>query len=537
MRRLNSRTPINRLPNELLIKIFTFAIDISESRDRHVVRIRLACVSKDWSKTVFETPSLWAEISSYYDEGWNRTVLLRSKEYPLMVEYNQFHRCATEFMDLAIQVASRWKSADFRLTSLNRFDLPRSLVSLSVPQLEELTMIGNEMSVGDGIDIFSGGADRLRHIVLFYVPIPWGSRLLSGLEKLSITESSSRSCPSSSDIVDVLRRCPKLRRFELVHSGEDIYTSFGTSTEEDTVHLPLLTSFTLDLDNAKTFSEIISSVRIPACTELYLNCPKPTTNIFSNKINHLTAALLSAIQHASKISIGFSLYSLTLSAWHDSIGEVVSIALTHHTPREDLVRLIECAGAEVTWPPISASIECDEYLPFLHVTSILRRMPSIATLELTGDSDEYITQLSRPTFSDGIHQWVLPNLKDLILQDCPNNSPQLLIELSGRHHRGVDMEEGDGLRLGLPVKLEKIHVKRAGLDWGTFGGPFYTALQNLKRGGWGENIIYGDLFEIRQFEMTEKVLRCDEWSGFHLRLKEFTKNQCDLYLYARHSTW
>ncbi|KAG8999693.1 hypothetical protein FRB94_005996 [Tulasnella sp. JGI-2019a] len=110
MRRLNSRAPIHRLPNEPLVKIFTFTVDISEDRDRHILRIQLACVSGDWSWIVFETPSLWADISPYYNEGWNRAVVLKSKEYPLMAEYNQFHRCATEFRDLAIQVASRWKS-------------------------------------------------------------------------------------------------------------------------------------------------------------------------------------------------------------------------------------------------------------------------------------------------------------------------------------------------------------------------------------------------------------------------------------------
>ncbi|KAG9019988.1 hypothetical protein FRB95_005290, partial [Tulasnella sp. JGI-2019a] len=142
-----------------------------------------------------------------------------------------------------------------------------------------------------------------------------------------------------------------------------------------------------------------------------------------------------------------------------------------------------------TWPPISASITCDERLPFLHVADILLRMPSIVRLELTGDSDDYITQLSCPTSSNDIHEWVLPNLEELMLHYCPHDSLQPLIELSGRHHRGADMDRGDGLRLGLPVKLEKIHMERAGPGRGTFVGIFYTALQKLKRKNWSENMV------------------------------------------------
>ncbi|KAG8999692.1 hypothetical protein FRB94_005995 [Tulasnella sp. JGI-2019a] len=497
MRRLNSRAPINRLPNELLVEIFTFAIDSSGYRDRHVVRIRLASVSKNWSRTVFETPSLWTEISSYYNEGWNRAVVLRSKEYPLMVEYNQSHRWATdEFMDLTIPVAYRWKSAAFRLVNVDSLDLLRGFVPLSAPQLEELTVecsdVDAELSVGGNIDIFSGGADRLRHIHLLDVPILWSSRLLSGLETLAIVDSNFRFSPSSTEVMNVLRRCPELRDFELVHNNqEDIHTSFDTSTEEDIVHLPLLTSFTLDLDSAEAFGRIISSVRIPACTRFYLKCSNTTRNIFSNKTNHLTAALLSTIRHLPKISLSLLPSTVVLSGWQDLKINAIDIDLAHHTPWEDLVCLIECTGAEVTWPPISASITCEEPLPFLQVAGILRRMPSIVRLELTGDSDQYITQLAHPTFSNGIYKWVLPNLKELKLHDCPHNSLQPLIDLSRRHHRGVDMDRGDGLRLELPIQLEKIRVERAGQGWGPFEGPFYTALQNLKREDWGENMVYG----------------------------------------------
>ncbi|KAG9019987.1 hypothetical protein FRB95_005289, partial [Tulasnella sp. JGI-2019a] len=222
MRRLNSRAPIHRLPNELLVEILALTISTSVERERHNLRMRFARISRDWSRFVFETPSLWTEISSIYAEGENRAVVLRSKEYPLVVEYNQSHCwCTEELMNLAIQVAYRWKSADFRLLCSNTLDLLRSFVPLSVPQLENLTVycsdIGGKFAVEDSIDMFSEGADRLRHIDLFNVPIPWSSRLLSGLETIRIIGLNFGPSPTSSEITDVLRCCPELRSFELVY--------------------------------------------------------------------------------------------------------------------------------------------------------------------------------------------------------------------------------------------------------------------------------------------------------------------------------
>ncbi|KAG8979741.1 hypothetical protein FRB93_009881 [Tulasnella sp. JGI-2019a] len=496
-RRFNSRLPINRLPNELLVRIFAFTSTIDQYL-KHLVRIGL--VSKDWSTVVFETPSLWAQISSSYNYQTNEAAILKSKSHPLLVEYNEHDYWGmlgngqgrgTSFMILATREVYRWQAASFRLAYTSTLDLFHNVVSLSAPRLEELRIncleLGKASSVERGVDIFSGGAYRLRHIDISQFPISWGSRLLSGLDTLKISAKNLSHHPSTSAIMDILRRCPNLLAFELQYRGEvDTYVSVSPS-EAGKVDLPSLTSFTLDLDDAMAFRQIIASVRIPACTMFVLGCRSTIGNVFRNEAQHLTAALLSTVGRISSIELRLAAFDLALTGWHDTYEPVIDIYLNHSSPWEDLAWLINpTAAGSSSWPPIDAKISCDDSLPFRKVVDLLRGMPSIRTLELVGNSDRYIAQLAHPTL-DGIYEWVLPNLGELWLSECPGNSLELFIELQRKRQGGVDMDRGDELTLVLPRKLEMLYVR--GPDMFSKAGPFYTAFWELYGEHWDRNVL------------------------------------------------
>ncbi|KAG8992390.1 hypothetical protein FRB94_011636, partial [Tulasnella sp. JGI-2019a] len=104
---------------------------------------------------------------------------------------------------------------------------------------------------GVTIGLFSGGADRLRHIDLRDCPMLWSSRPLSQLETLAITGKFS---PSTDELTDIFRRCLKLRMFGIKSS----YIRVSRSKVE-VVHLPALILFGLELKNTESFDRIISS--------------------------------------------------------------------------------------------------------------------------------------------------------------------------------------------------------------------------------------------------------------------------------------
>ncbi|KAG9001455.1 hypothetical protein FRB94_004770 [Tulasnella sp. JGI-2019a] len=488
---LDCSSPISHLPDELLLDIFILALAASSHKGyiRDIVSLQLA--SKRWSRIVLGTPSLWGRISSSNSNRERSVAVLRSKESPLWVDYNDNDfdndEDRSRFINYAIRNAYRWQLVKFVAARANTLALLRDFAPLSVPLLEELTIwrpgADGGPSEGESIDIFGGTAGRLRHVSLIYFPILWSSQIFSRLETLKINgTAASLSGIFANDITDALRRCPNLRTLEVGYSrGRWANVSDVKPLEVEIVHLPFLTSFTLAIGNAPALSWIIATIRIPACTQLCLMCNDPTRNIFSH---HLIAILSSAIRSLVKIELRLSASSLVLSGWSNLAERVIDITLNHMSPCEDLASLIAHTTGSVQWPPTDAYISCEDSLPFNQVAGILRNVSSITELALIGNSDQYIILLSHPTHNDGIYEWVLPNLEKLALLHCPQNSLQILTDLSRKRRGGTEMDRGDGAQLGLRKKLETIDVRMRDI-WGRAQiGPFFTALRELKGDTW-----------------------------------------------------
>ncbi|KAG8993416.1 hypothetical protein FRB94_010819 [Tulasnella sp. JGI-2019a] len=498
----NSSAPIHRLPNELLVRIFSLTSPFGFD-DYLKDLVRVALVSKHWNKIVFETPSLWTHISSKYSRHENRAAMIRSGRSPLRVDYSDGDGWdGAAFIFFAGLEAHRWQSVDLYVTDFNTLRILHKIVILSVPLLEELKVVcyglAREMRVEESIDMFGGGADRLRRIELIGFPMSWSSQLLSRLETLKILGYLYvYPGPSASQITDMLHRCPKLRIFELEYPGtEEIRVTGDTLSEREAAFLPNLISFKLDINGTEAFRQIIPSVRAPSCTQYNLRCSGSKSNIFSVETDHFTAVLLSTVQSVPEISLMLTAVSLQLTGRDHQSNTFINIELSHDMfspgrsmPWEDLVWLLEHCTESAPWPPIDTKIYCLDLFPFVESADILRRMSSIVKLTLISNSDMYITLLTHPILNNGTYEWVLPNLRELSLQDCRENSLKLLVELSGMRQGGVYRDQGEVVRLALPTKLEKFHVEMMS-SIGTPGmGSFYTAIRELKGESWDGNML------------------------------------------------
>ncbi|KAG9002898.1 hypothetical protein FRB94_003521 [Tulasnella sp. JGI-2019a] len=490
--RVNALAPIHRLPNELLTDIFALALLPNQDNPGVYSQLPrpLCLVSKHWKGIIYESPLWWADISSSDPNPHNIVI---SKGFPVHVYYNDndfIDRGVDEetFPDLVIEVAYRWRLAEFILyydfPSCNLLD---KFVSLSVPCLETLKVkLVCDLGSGASFDIFSEGTDRLRHVELYGFPIRCELQILSGLETLKISNRRSLG-PSVSELIGILHRCPALRVFELRYMTDrrEMHTSSPPPSDADVAYLPALISFTLVLDHAEAFSQIISSIHIPACKNFALECKEPIHNTLSIGASRLTPTFLSVIQTVPQISLWIRGRLLQLS--NDNVPGI-DIYLAHHSPWEDLAWLNEPTAGSIPLPPIHAHITCND-TPFLQVADLLHSLPSITTMTLTGNSDQYVAHLSHPTLRNGIHAWVLPNLVDLRLEACLENNLQLLVDLSDKRRQGADLNRGDGVQLGLPRKLEWIYIPEKGDNWKLWTGPFYTALRELKGDGWNRNMM------------------------------------------------
>ncbi|KAG9024353.1 hypothetical protein FRB95_011620 [Tulasnella sp. JGI-2019a] len=469
-RKINSHAPIHRLSDELLVQIFALALNsipIQTASNPHFIVV-IGLVSKKWSRIVFETPSLWVHISSRFSDRQNTAAIIKSNGYPLRVscfDVDFKNRSRVPFNKYANKEAFRWQSVAVSVgdNKGSTLALLRSFVSLSVPRLEELKIDCSELEgfEGESIDVFDEGAERLRHVDLLNFPIPLSSQLLSRLETLKLYGLDIWPGTCTDDILDILRRCPKLRVFKFDYSDlEGIRVSGTTPPEAEAVLLPFLTSLDLSFESTEVFRQIVASIRIPACTQFYLTCYDRTGNVFTGETSHLTALLLRVIQHLPKISLSLEASGLTLTEPRDRINKAIKIFMYHSSPWEVLASLIEQAERSVPWPPIEAQISCGRSLPFHEVADVIRKIPSITKLELTGDSHDYITQLSHPVLDNGIYAWVLPNLEELSLNKYSKNVLQPLADLPGKRRQAPDMDRGDGVRLGLPTELKRIHVRK-----------------------------------------------------------------------------
>ncbi|KAG9021313.1 hypothetical protein FRB95_002409, partial [Tulasnella sp. JGI-2019a] len=208
----NAYAPIHRLPNELLVKIFALMLspDCYDLRPNPYCLTMLGLVSKDWNSVICEVPSLWAQISSNYSDRENRVAVLRLKEHPLYIQYisgslSAWDQDKTALLNLASREVHRWQSANLVLYSDCMMALLHHFASSSVPNLEVLKIDCTRLQEQpNSIDIFSRGADRLRHVDLRNFPIPWKSRILSRLETLKISEwPCNYRGPSTSEIMDI----------------------------------------------------------------------------------------------------------------------------------------------------------------------------------------------------------------------------------------------------------------------------------------------------------------------------------------------
>ena len=118
-----THAPIDRLPNELLLRIIELSIHASvlafPSCDVHRHRkLELACVSRHWRDMVLGFPRLWTTIrvSPTWSEPFVKAHVARSCQSPLDIEI-----CAQDVtqsfrasMDILANCAQRWRSFTIR---------------------------------------------------------------------------------------------------------------------------------------------------------------------------------------------------------------------------------------------------------------------------------------------------------------------------------------------------------------------------------------------------------------------------------------
>lgn len=224
--------PINRLPNELLARIFLFISDERES---------LASVSRRWREVIMDTPSIWSEI--WLDQYRSRPTLLklhldRSRQAPLTISlyYNQ-----TE-LEVVLPHANRIRTLRIFGSASDVFDVFASLAS---PSLENLL-----------VDLEMGSVDPL---LSMYSRSPALKCLtLRGLNSPPLAASMIAGFPGNSTPHFISRKFPAESLTTLSLLGITDSWNFLP----DSIHFPILESLTLQINDPISFLEAIIAPKL-----------------------------------------------------------------------------------------------------------------------------------------------------------------------------------------------------------------------------------------------------------------------------------
>ncbi|KAK7023069.1 F-box domain-containing protein [Favolaschia claudopus] len=192
--------PVNKLPAELLVEVFLLVCDNPPYQDRIRQTLALSQACAYWRRVAHSTPRLFREAvyntlqrtpSANYLDG-TKQWLGRSSPFPISVHLNvSDDRVQAEpLMDILATAAHRWKTADFRVSSLRTLS---HISAASLSLLERLNLQSPGWSHHAEVSAFSA-ADKLRSVHLdtcltSRFLLPW-----SQLTHMSIKDSNPIEC-------------------------------------------------------------------------------------------------------------------------------------------------------------------------------------------------------------------------------------------------------------------------------------------------------------------------------------------------------
>ncbi|KAH6912016.1 hypothetical protein BKA70DRAFT_823138 [Coprinopsis sp. MPI-PUGE-AT-0042] len=232
----NARSPISRLPTEMLGKIFIALLQDPEHHKEFMKSTassplawaKVTHISQHWRQTALGYPDLWARLSLSYSLPWIQAMLQRSGGAPLEVRAScapSFNVSKQAFIDTIFREASRLSS--FSLVVGQKMNMPPSPTAYSqlldklaspMPLLETLVL---ERQYPDNgrlpENLLGSDAPKLHCLKLVgWTPAQWQLPIFEKLTELKITSVTSwTNRLALSNVLEGLGCMPELGYLEL----------------------------------------------------------------------------------------------------------------------------------------------------------------------------------------------------------------------------------------------------------------------------------------------------------------------------------
>ncbi|KZP22123.1 hypothetical protein FIBSPDRAFT_1043826 [Athelia psychrophila] len=314
---------ISSIANELLSRIFTLAThDSHDPYDAILYPIIVSHVCATWRQVALSTSELWTSIILTHPSPWSqlsRTIayLSRSRRRPLSLFLDfrdpawdwseDSHSFSWKHMENVIRLLSphvlRWRCLELLTDTWSPIFTFLWYIRRvpSAPMLEDISISRcnvyfaaqgvtfEPVALKEPVALFGGGGalKSLRRVVLAGVHCDWANSGLQGLEDLELKYQAMDVMPSLPQFVDILKKCPKLRRLAIFGWGPRAETmpDKGTGRESSplsvgkfcgSVCLPHLEHFILGFLDVEYATDLLSLFCFPALKSLTLEDISPT---------------------------------------------------------------------------------------------------------------------------------------------------------------------------------------------------------------------------------------------------------------------
>ncbi|KAJ6566800.1 hypothetical protein B0H19DRAFT_990553 [Mycena capillaripes] len=445
---LRGRSDIDRLPNELLSSIFTFAIEQhchDESNTLTISPTTISHICHRWRQVALETGSLWANIVLTFptsNEQLTRalTWLSRSKTYRLDIlldfrdpdwdwedeETHGFRWADMEaVLHLLLPCAARWRTIELLTDTwapIFAFLLHTRNLGPSLKNLEKLHLarcneyfarkgqVFEPSVLGQHLPLF-GGEDavvpRLRQVMLTGVHIDWSAPPLANLTKLELKYQAADVMPTIGHFTQILAASPNLEILAIVGRGPQFAAVEGVSSTaihggsaqadegplQGTIKLARVTQFTFGFVDVNYAVELLSLFNLPALCELSVEDVSASLQHQPSDDADVLLNWLASTAHDTSISppvLDNAVDSTSASPWRLPLGQLHTLALhSIHAPRPSFARFYDACSELST---LRLYDVCDDALEALGGNQA-ELLPRMDTLIARGVDKEIFTRV------------------------------------------------------------------------------------------------------------------------------------------------
>ncbi|KAG9044967.1 hypothetical protein FS837_007230 [Tulasnella sp. UAMH 9824] len=458
-RKRNTFAPVNALPLELLVTIFTIVTD-SEPVQVWSDRETLMLVCHHWNQLLNNTPTLWTKIqkSAEISDAIITRALEMSKDAPLEIDYGGTvgRRAAQErqqaFLSIIFPHANRWRKAVLGIHGAVQALEP--MTSLSAPLLESLSLWAIDPAwAGDKpLDIFGGRPPpRLRELSLNRIPVPWSPKTLCNLKALKIT-SIDQLAPSLDQLFAILPASPGLESLSIV----DVTFSGGASASiPNPIHMPTLGKLSLEVISPAITNRILAAIHAPDCKfgSLRPTLPlDPFETLFIPEVSHLFDHFRSGASTSSFYCGGGE---VTVS-WEGSWNIVLDVENIRVAKRV-LEWLSVSPEPDPPAVPLRLTITEVDSLLVEDIVAVMTGTEAVRQIEFGYHAP--LAGLAAGGLVEGSDRMSFPGLRDLIIRKSLDDDEwETLLRVFRSRHGDVEVMGGD-------QRLNPLRSLELGEDW------------------------------------------------------------------------